>query len=54
MGLKNTPPSMFVESKIFGNFRLEFSNTLLNLGLRYGVIKLSTNYQHSWIWGRIV
>ena len=24
MGLKNTPPSMFVESKIFGNFKLDF------------------------------
>ena len=49
MGLKNTPPSMFVESKIFGNFKFDsplgplFYALLLIYCFKYGVIKLATN-----------
>ena len=49
MGLKNTPLSMFVELKIFGNFKFDsppgplFYALLLNYCFRYGVIKPATN-----------
>ena len=45
MELKNIPPSMFVESKIFGNFKFDsppgplFYAVLLNYSFRYAIHK---------------
>ena len=49
MGLKNTPPSMFVESKIFGNFKFDsppgplFMWSYLIIALDIGLL----NYQQT-------
>ena len=42
---KNTSPSMFVELKIFGNFKLEFSRAYTNKSLIPGNLWGQTTYQ---------
>ena len=55
MGLKNTPPSMFVESKIFGNFKFDsppeplFYALLLNYYFKYAIFKQIKNISIIWV-----